>query len=78
MNPPAPVAECEFCGARGEMGCRYERYVPEHDLWQTFHFCDGHCAGSWLRLRNRLPDLGITTSFSVAHPEPQTDESDTD
>jgi len=59
------------------MQCRYERYSPELQTWQAFLFCDGACCQTWLRMRNRLPHLGISRPPSVTEPAAQTRDSET-
>ncbi len=62
MTDKAVIAECENCSRRGAMHSRYMRFSREADMWYQHLFCDGKCCAEWLRLRNRLPNTGITVT----------------
>lgn len=57
MNP-VRVADCEFCGQRGEMCCSYMPHGGGVHL-----FCTGKCLRNWELTRNGLPSLGIATAL---------------
>jgi len=51
---PVRIAECEYCGQRGPMSCRY---VHRDD--SVHMFCAGKCLRNWELARKGLPSLGI-------------------